>query len=734
MERRVASAMRAACVASCFFSAVLMFALEPMLARMLLPAYGGSPAVWNTAMVVFQVLLVLGYLYSHRLLGSVSPARQSLVHGALLVLSLVFVPPALRELSIGADRPVAGIALVLIASAGLPFFVLATNATLTQQWFARGEAKDPAWLYAASNAGSLAALAGYPFVFDRWFGLRAQSTIWGYCYAAFVLLTLAISVVSWKLLRGEPALPAEVQAVREPVSWSRQVGWLGRSAVASSLLLSVTLRISVDAGAGPMFWTIPLALYLSTFVLAFAKDNWIPRRLTLVGVVLAICGCLTMYLFPWPLGIRIGLSLLLLFFGSLLCHTDVAHDRPGTAELPRYFLVIAIGGAVGGLLNSVVAPLLFDSVAEFPLTLLALALCLARKGELAKLTQLQHWRRPQSYVVPVTMALATLGALLAVQQQRAKGPSAAAASLFILCAVLAIGVTFLREPGAFQLGVAIVAAFVLAGLTERNHVSVRARSFFSTLKVVETPHRRSFVHGGVVHGREYKDPTRKFEIPYYGPRAPLSRAVNFFPGPARIGVVGLGAGVLAAGATREQTLTFYELDPLVHTIAFREFSFLRNSKAKVDHVFGDARLTLKDVPAAHFNVLLLDAFSGDGVPMHLLTREAIDMYQSKLVPDGLLIFHVSNNYVDLSRVLRGYARETGSKMLIARYRPTPAERDLGAFVVDAVATSRSEATLRRLDGIEPWNPLPLEGPSALWTDDHHDIIAVMDWRRLRGRN
>lgn len=723
--------MRAACVASCFFSAVLMFALEPMLARMLLPAYGGSPAVWNTAMVVFQVLLVLGYLYSHHLLRRVAPPWQLLVHGVLLAASLVFVPPALRELSIGAERPVSGIALALITSAGLPFLVLATNATLTQQWFARGEPKDPAWLYAASNAGSLAALAGYPFVFDRWFGLHDQSAIWGYCYAAFVALTLAISVASWKLLRAAPVVAAEVPEASEAVSWPRQLGWLGRSAVASSLLLSVTLRISVDAGAGPMFWTIPLALYLSTFVLAFAKDHWIPRRLTTAGVVLATAGCLTTYLYPWPIGVRIGLSLLLLFFGSLLCHTDVAHDRPRTPELPRFFLVIAVGGAVGGLLNSVVAPLLFDSVAEFPLTLIALSLCLAKKGDLASLTHSEHWRRPQSYVVPVTMGVAALGALVAVQHERATGAAADPASLFILGAVLVVAATFVREPGAFQLGVAIVGAFVLTGLTERNQVILRARSFFSTLKVVETAERRSFVHGGVVHGREYKDSTRQFEMPYYGPRAPLARAMHFFPGPARIGVVGLGAGALAAGATREQALTFYELDPLVYTIAVQEFSFLRNSKAAVAHVFGDARLTLKDAPPDHFHVLLLDAFSGDGVPMHLLTREAIDMYLSKVTPDGLLLFHVSNNYVDLSRVLRGYGRQTGSKMMIARYRPTQAERELGAFVVDVVATSRSADTLRRLDAVEPWNPLPVEGRSAVWTDDHHDIIGVMDWDRLR---
>lgn len=716
---------------SCFFSAVLMFALEPMLARMLLPVYGGSPAVWNTAVVVFQVLLVLGYLYSHKLLGSVSPARQLLVHGAVLVASLVFVPPVLHELSIAADRPVTGIALLLIASAGLPFFVLATNATLTQQWFARGEARDPAWLYAASNAGSLAALAGYPFAFDRWFGLSDQTTIWGYCYAAFVLLTFAISFASWKLVRAAPAPVTVAAEVREPLSWSRQSGWLGRSAVASSLLLSVTLRISVDAGAGPMFWTVPLGLYLSTFVLAFAKDSWIPRRLTVAGVVLSTVGCLTTYLYPWPLGVRIGLSLLVLFFGSLLCHTDVASDRPRTPALPRYFLVIAIGGAVGGLLNSVAAPWLFDSVAEYPLTLIALSLCLAKQGELAKLMQRQHWQRPQSYVVPVTMLLAAIGGIVAVYHERAAGPSADPASLFIFGAILLVSMTFVREPGAFQLGVALVAAFVLTGLTERSQVTLLARSFFSTLKVVETAERRSLVHGGVVHGREYKDPTRPFEMPYYGKRAPLSRTMHFFPGPARIGVVGLGAGALAAVATRGQELTFYELDPLVYDVAVREFSFLRKSEAKVNHVFGDARLTLKDAPPGHFNVLFLDAFSGDGVPMHLLTREAIDMYLSKLAPDGLLLFHVSNNYVDLSRVLRGYGQATGAKMLIARYRPTKEERELGAFVVDAVATSRSAETLRRLDEIEPWTPLPVEGPSVTWTDDHHDIIGVMDWGRLR---
>jgi spermidine synthase len=720
-----------ACVASCFFSAVLMFALEPMLARLLLPTYGGSPAVWNTAVVVYQVLLVLGYLYAHRLHLGASPGRQALVHGGLVLGSLVFVPPTIRQLALGPEQPVAGIAVALLASAGLPFFVLATNATLTQQWFARGEARDPAWLYAASNAGSLAALAGYPFLFDRAFGLSDQSRIWGYCYAAFAVLTLSIVVTSAWLARGNDAeRPASAGGPRETVPWQRQAGWLARTAVASSLLLSVTLRISADAGAGPMFWTIPLALYLATFVLAFSRDGWIPRRFLAVSVVLTTVGCLSTYLYPWPLAVRIALNLALLFFGSLLCHADVARDRPRTSELPRYFLVIAIGGMVGGLLNSVAAPALFNTVAEYPLTLVALSLCIPVSGELSKVLASEHWRRRESYVVPVTMLLAAVAALVAVQHHRASA-TAEPAYVFILGAVLGLGVVFLREPAAFQLGVVTVTAFVLLGLTEPNRVVRSARSFFSTLKVVDTSEYRSFVHGGVLHGLEYKDPKRKLEFPYHDRRGPLARTMQLFPGKAEIGVVGLGAGALAAMAEREHHLTFYEIDPLVYELASTEFSFLRESKAKLDHVMGDARLTLARAPAGHFDLLFLDAFSGDGVPMHLLTREAIESYLQKLKPDGLLVFHISNNYVDLSRVLRGFGRASGMKVLVASYRPPLAERERGAVSVDAVAISRSEETLRRLDAVEQWRPLSLEGRHVLWTDDRHDIIGVMDWSRLR---
>ena len=718
-------------MASCFFSAVLMFALEPMLARMLLPTYGGSPAVWNTAVVVYQVLLVLGYLYAHRLHVGASPARQALLHGGLVLCSLLFVPPTIRQLALGAEQPVAGITVALLASAGLPFFVLATNATLTQQWFARGEARDPAWLYAASNAGSLAALAGYPFAFDRAFGLSDQGRIWGYCYAAFAVLTVSIVVTSAWLSRGSSAERSKsADLPRDTVPLQRQAAWLARTAVASSLLLSVTLRISADAGAGPMFWTIPLALYLATFVLAFSRDELIPRRFMTASVVVTTVGCLSSYLYPWPPGVRIALNLALLFFGSLLCHADVARDRPRPSELPRYFLVIAIGGMVGGLLNSIAAPLLFDTVAEYPLTLVALSLCIPQSGELRKVFARQHWRRRESYVAPVAMLLAAVGALVAVQYHRASA-TPEPAYVFILGAVLGLGVVFLREPAAFQLGVVTVATFVLLGLTEPDRVVRSGRSFFSTLKVVDTAEHRSFVHGGVLHGLEFKDPRLKHNFPYHDRRGPLAPTMQLFPGKAQIGVVGLGAGALAAMAEPRHELTFYEIDPLVYDIASTDFSFLRESKAKLTHVMGDARLTVADAPPRYFDILFLDAFSGDGVPMHLLTREAIETYLQKLKPDGLLVFHISNNYVDLTRVLRGFARASGMKVLAASYRPSPAERERGAAAADAAAISPSEETLRRLDAIEPWGPLPLEGRQVLWTDDRHDIIGVMDWSRLR---
>jgi spermidine synthase len=296
--------------------------------------------------------------------------------------------------------------------------------------------------------------------------------------------------------------------------------------------------------------------------------------------------------------------------------------------------------------------------------------------------------------------------------------------------VLLFGVVFLREPGAFQLGIALVACFVLTGLAEPSRVILRARSFFSTIKVVETAEQRSFIHGGVLHGRQFKDPRRRLEFPYHDQRGPLAPAMLLFSGPAHVGVVGLGAGALAAIASPEQKLTFYEIDPLVYEVASKEFSFLRESKATLRYVFGDARITLRSAPANAFHVLFLDAFSGDGVPMHLLTREALDTYFEKLEPEGLLIFHISNNYVDLSRVLRGFARETGRRVLVARYRPSPAEQRRGAVAVDAVATSRSEETLHRLEAVAPWRALPSAGPAVVWTDDHHDIIGVMDWARL----
>ena len=742
-----APAATALFVVSVLASACLMFLLQPLLARMLLPVFGGSPAVWNICMVFFQMLLLAGYAYAHESVRRLGIARQMLMHAAILLGSLAMLPHALSSTQVDTAHPELAVLQLLVGMAAVPFFVLSTNSSLTQRWFSvaslRGSG-DPFWLYAASNVGSLVALVSYPFLVEPSLGVRAQLHYWAIGYVAFALITVATMYVAYRrmhssayLTAADNAAPADI-ATQPAVTTRRRMSWVARSAIASSLLLSITMEISTDVIAAPLFWVLPLALYLLSFVVAFSSHR--PRRAAVsYATLLGIALCLVLVIVPTVLPLWFALLVLLatLFAGALLCHGDLADDRPSASDLTSFYLWISVGGAIGGIANSLVAPLIFSSIAEYPITLLLLALVVRPPRAEGDAWSWRGAREMLASHVALAMIGATLVAIVAVLRGRAGHVHAASDTTilqwqFMPLAILVCGVLYRRQPGVFPLATALAAAFVLAGLQFTDPIIDQGRSFFGVSRVTENGYERILIHGVTVHGSQRKAPAlRDIPTSYYYPDGPLGWVVAHAPDSATIGVVGLGAGSLAPLARAGQSLTFYEIDPLVEAMARRDFTFLSDSKAAIRVAIGDGRRLIAAEPDDHFDVLVLDAFSGDAIPTHLLTEEAISLYLHKLKGDGVLVIHISNRYADLARVLRGWHDVTGQRVAMSQYVPAAREQAQGVRSTVAVALSRSPRGLMRLAQTRQWYWIEDDGPSVHWTDDHVSVIDVLNRNILR---
>ena len=734
-------------VLSVLASACLMFLLQPLLARMLLPVFGGSPAVWNTCMVFFQMLLLAGYAYAHDSVRRLGIARQMLLHAVIMLASLAMLPHALSTTTTDTTHPELAVLGLLAGMAAVPFFVLSTNSSLTQRWFSvaslRGST-DPFWLYAASNTGSLVALVAYPLLVEPSLGIRAQLHYWAIGYIAFALITTATMYVTYRRMRSSAAshvVASETQpatSIQSPVTARRRMSWVALSAIASSLLLSITMEISTDVIAAPLFWVLPLALYLLSFVVAFSSHR--PRRAAVsYATLLGIALCLVLVIVPTVLPLWFALVVLLatLFAGALLCHGDLADDRPSASELTSFYLWISVGGAIGGIANSLVAPLIFSSIAEYPMTLLLLALVVRQPHAERDPWSRRSAREMLASPVALTMIAAILVATVAVLLGRADHVRTASDTTilqwqFMPLAILVCGVLYRRQPGIFQLSTALTAAFVLAGLQYTDPIIDQARSFFGVSRVTENGYERILIHGVTVHGSQRKAPAlRDIPTSYYYPDGPLGWVVAHAPDNAAIGVVGLGAGSLAPLARAGQSLTFFEIDPLVEAMARRDFTFLSDSKATVRVAIGDGRRLIAAEPDEHFDVLVLDAFSGDAIPTHLLTAEAISLYLHKLKGDGVLVIHISNRYADLARVLRGWHDVTGQRVAMSQYVPAAREQAQGVRSTVAVALSRSPRGLMRLAQTRQWYWIEDDGPSVHWTDDHVSVIDVLNRNILR---
>jgi hypothetical protein len=716
-----------------FLSAFLLFSIQPMFAKLILPWFGGSAAVWTTCLVFFQTALLAGYAYSWLVSTRLRPRDQAILHVAFLALAILFLPvepashwrPAPDSLAHPAARILAMLAVVL----GLPYFLLSTTGPLLQSWFARAAAQEssaphsagasPYRLFALSNAGALIALIAYPLWIEPRLPTHLQDRLWSIAFVVFAALCAVAAYVGQAFPPadennvGQAFPPADENHVGQafppaaenhvgqafppagennvgqafppadeipttPPSRTQRMEWIALAAAGSMLLLATTNQLTQNVAPVPLLWVIPLAIYLLTFILAFESPRWYRRDLLLRFLAVALAS-VAYAIYDIQLSDAIAVSLPLfcgaLFIGCMFCHGELNGLKPPSTHLTSFYLMIALGGALGAVFVGLIAPLIFSGTYELPVAMLVIA-------------------------------------ALALWMNRDRGWSQR------------------------LLWSAVTAAMVVAAVTQvrayhRNAVELE-RSFYGSLRVVDSGGVRTLYHGTVEHGSEFLDPTRNMTpTTYYGPSSGIGIALRSLPDvPKHVGVIGLGAGTLASYGRPGDEFHFYEINPQVAEIARRQFHYLDGSAAKIDITLGDARLSLEagSVSPA-FDVLIVDAFSGDAIPVHLLTKEAFALYLQRLKPSGILAIHVSNQYLDLAPVVGQLASLYDLSAIEIRSPKDASRQTLEAFWI-LMTRNRDVFSLPEIASPGAGSqriPIPSRPDLRLWTDDYNNLLQVMRW-------
>ena len=735
------TANRALFVATILTGSFLLFLVQPMVARMALPRLGGAPNVWNSAMLVYQALLLAGYAYAHRL-SRLPLRRQAAIHLALLALAALTLPIALADLPPAQPgNEVWWVPALLGLSVGPVFLLVSAQAPLMQRWFAADPGAGEPWaLYAASNLGSFAGLVAYPLLAEPLLSLRAQSWSWAAGYALLVALVAAAAWARRAAPASHPALEAEAG---EPIAGRRVLLWLALAGVPSGLMLSTTTHLTTDIFAMPLLWVIPLALYLLSFVVAFAENRLAARAITaLAWPLVLVIGGLAMVSRGSSGLIAFAASLLLLFVLCVALHSRLYASRPPAARLTYFYLVMSAGGALGGVFTALIAPLVFDWVWEHPLLVLAAAALLPRSAAF------DRRRLPglTPEMIRVAMIAATgfvaflLWQLLAVEPSR----TVELTRWYLVAAIALCGLALAvwRPLGVLLLALVMLAQGGLATIDD-SRAGLRQRSYFGIYTVRDYPDRnlRILSHGTTLHGQQSHDRVlRLMPASYYGPSSgagiAFANAPALFGPHARIGVVGLGTGTLACYHRPGQDWRFFEIDPVALSYSRnRTFTYVADCAPDARVIIGDARLALAKVPRASFDLLAVDAFSSDAIPLHLLTDEAVGVYFDALAPGGVLLVHISNRYIELEPILSAIARKRGLAAAVRDDLPAGTGTDL--FTASTwVALTRERATLDRLGASAPafkWQPLAHPAP-RVWSDDHASILPFIRWSNLLETN
>lgn len=742
-------------------SAALLFSVQPLISKALLPYLGGSPAVWNTCMLFFQAVLLAGYAYAHWVVKL--PGRVLLaIHGVLVLLAGCFLPLALAPSPTGLrpweTSPVLWLLSRLTLTIGLPFFMLSATAPLLQRWFSgtrHPSANDPYFLYAASNGGSLFGLLAYPLLMESALRLKEQAWVWtsAWLLLAFLLMLCAACWVSYRRNPAEPGtagIKPAPDASAPALRWKRRGWWMFAAFVPSSWMLGVTQYLTTDIGSIPLLWILPLALYLVSFMVVFARTRmiplkWIERWLPIGVVALALQMCTGS---TDPPGL-IALMHLAVFFGAaIVCHSRLAETRPHPEHLTDFYFCVALGGVFGGILNALLAPLLFNSVAEYPVAIVLACLLRGshvppaegRGGKVFGTSQpnpqaKSPWRPGLGALAVLGIGLLTFAMGRFVAAADLKSPQIQAALVFavpmLLCCVLAGW----RWMFALALGAVFLGSVSFPG--PHGRTILRERNFFGVSRVTldsEGPSHR-LVHGHTLHGRQFLDPERASQpIAYYhraGPAGDIFKVAEAQSPAARVAIAGLGVGTLMAYSRPGQHWTFYEIDPAVVRIARdpRYFSYLqRGASASLQVIPGDARLRLQAAPEAAYDLIVLDAFSSDAIPVHLLTREALQLYLSKLAPAGMLAFHISSRYYQLEPVLAALAEAEGLVAFSCRdIYITEDDRRIGRAGSHWAVLGRADSSAALLRQNPRWLPVQTRPGIQAWVDDFSSPLRALSW-------
>jgi hypothetical protein len=729
--------------AAIFTSALLLFSVQPLFTKMVLPRLGGSPAVWSVAMVFFQSLLLGGYAYAHYLMQIRNRMVPVAVHLVLLVIALLTLPLSIAN---GwGEPPTGGYAFWLLGlfavSIGLPFFALAANNPLLQAWFVRTghpNGPDPYFLYASSNIGSFLALLSYPVLLEPMFTLRTQNLIWSCGYGLLIVLIAGCGV----LLLRSPAVAVVEQsddADAPAPSWALRARWIFLAAVPSGLLIAVTAHISTDVAAAPLLWVLPLSLYLLTWVLVFQSRPLLPHKWVLMLQPLAI-SCVIVLLAvggEQNLLLTLGGHLLCFFVIAMACHGELARTRPASSYLTGFYVALSFGGMVGGLFAGLIAPFTFSWIAEYPILVALAVLCRPPADE-----RLAHWSR---WYWPLLAAVAV--ALIApsytggkvftwLDDQRVYVISAIAIAGMILAILL-------KADRAKLAGIVILALVLIRVYPADDGRVETVRSFFGVHKIVVTPNGQYHVlmHGTTIHGAEKfqnNDGTpvtgKPEPISYYHKDGGIGQAISAIRarkgGPLRVAVIGLGSGSLTCASEPGEDWKFFEIDQSMVDTARdpKYFTFIQNCEPDLKPVIGDARLTFAKEPDGIYDLIIVDAYSSDAIPIHLATEEAMEIYKQKLAPQGAVVMHVSNRHLELASVVVGIADANDLKSWV--YSEDSGRDNEYIFSTSVVVSAREEADVGALASLDKWALTEAEDHQRVWTDDYSNVLGAL-WRRLR---
>ncbi|HBG18052.1 MAG TPA: hypothetical protein DDY32_01870 [Desulfobulbaceae bacterium] len=741
-------------------SAFLLFWVQPLFAKMILPVLGGSSSVWTTSMLFFQLALLAGYVYAHCSSRMLTVGRQIAIHLTLLCLAFFSLPFTLDYAAVEnpAGSPVTWVLSFAFLTVGLPFVMVSGSAPMLQRWFSLTRHRDrhnPYFLYGASNLGSMAALLLFPLLIEPAIGIRDQTRCWQTTYSILVVLFACCAAVTWRNLdRGAgPGGGEEFTASPvEPITTGERLAWIFLAFIPSSMMLGLTSHVTTDITPVSMFWIVPLALYLLSFVLVFSRFHHLLPNKTL-AVVITLC---TLILVAMRLAgfyktlnaalVSIALHTALFFAAALLFHGYLSSTRPKAAYLTEYYLWLAIGGMLGGLFNAVVAPVMFNQVYEYYAVILvvfafALRVLTARRGS----TVISR----KTTAVMAAFFGTILFLLLVVDTLISRPITAAVQHVFLagsltmvlLTAILAKMVHLSRRIVLAVMAAGIVGNFLVQTGTHAN--LLLARSFYGSLRIRlkydgnGIPYHL-FIHGSTRHNiqQDPASPNRPEPLMYYNRQANIGQAMEAMKAHLRrslhLGVVGLGAGAASVYLEEGDTATFYEIDREVVHIATDSdyFTYLEKSEGRKEIVIGDARLQLRRAQDASFDILLIDAFASDAIPVHLLTAEALAMYLGKLKDDGVLIFHLSNRYLNLRKVMQGYRLPEGYALFYASKKgvekPEPANQPMGYFSHSQIAVIARESALPAgITQSARWQRLEQDEMSPQWTDDFSNVLGVL---------